>query len=91
LSFGKITGRIRNNAEGLRTRPLSQPSTWVYPDGDLGGFTIQQMLYCNADGACGPLSADQLTAARDWARDWPEIPLVAADDLSARFRDLFGR
>ena len=67
VEFGKISAA--NPEERLKEYVLGRflnTSTWVYPDGDLGGFTIQQMLYCNADGTCGRYPADQLTAARDW-------------------------
>jgi hypothetical protein len=39
---------------------------WMYPDGDPGGFTIKQMLYCKADGQVGRYPDDQLTAVQDW-------------------------
>jgi len=67
VEFGKISGP--NPEERLKEYVLGRflnTSSWVYPDGDLGGFTIQQMLYCLADGTCGRYSADQLTEARDW-------------------------
>jgi len=73
VEFGKITGP--NPEQRLKDYVLGRflnTSTWVYPDGDLGGFTIQQMLYCNADGVCGRYPADQLTAARDWREIGPK-------------------
>jgi hypothetical protein len=67
VEFGKIAGP--NPEERLKDYVLGQflnSSSWVYPDGDLGGFTIQQMLYCNADGTCGLYGADEAGRARDW-------------------------
>jgi hypothetical protein len=67
VEFGKISGS--NPEERLKEYVLGRflnTSAWVYPDGDPGGFTIQQMLYREADGTCGRYPADQLTAARDW-------------------------
>lgn len=67
VEFGKISGP--NPEERLKEYVLGRflsTSSWMYPDGDSGGFTIQQMLYCKADGTCGRYAADQLTAARDW-------------------------
>jgi len=67
VEFGKITGP--QPEERLKEYVLGRflnTSAWVYPGGDPGGFTIQQMLFCEADGTCGRYPADQLTAARDW-------------------------
>jgi hypothetical protein len=67
VEFGRISGP--HPEERLKEYVLGRflnTSAWVYPDGDPGGFTIQQMVYCEADGTCGRYPADQLTAARDW-------------------------
>jgi hypothetical protein len=67
VEFGKITGS--HPEERLKEYVLGRflnSSEWVYPDGNPGGFTMQQMLYCLADGTCGRYSADQLREARDW-------------------------
>ena len=67
VEFGKITHP--NPEERLKEYVLGRflnTSSWMYPDGNPGGFTIQQMLYCNADGTCGIYPDDQLTVARDW-------------------------
>ena len=67
VEFGKITGP--NPEERLKEYVLGRflnTSSWMYPDGNPGGFTIQQMLYCDAAGSCGAYPADQLTVARDW-------------------------
>jgi hypothetical protein len=73
VEFGKISGP--NPEERLKEYVLGRflnTSSWVYPDGDPGGFTVQQMLYCAADGKCGRYSADQLSAARDWREIGPK-------------------
>ncbi|HEY1911767.1 MAG TPA: hypothetical protein VGG73_12650 [Vicinamibacterales bacterium] len=67
VEFGKISGS--NPEERLKEyvfKHFLNTSSWVYPDGDPGGFTMQQMLYCEEDGTCGKYSADQVSIARDW-------------------------
>ncbi|HSL23732.1 MAG TPA: hypothetical protein VK886_19525 [Vicinamibacterales bacterium] len=67
VEFGRITGP--NPEERLLEYVLGRflsTSAWMYPDGNAGGFTIQQMLYCDAERRCGRYPADQLTVARDW-------------------------
>lgn len=67
VEFGKIT--CANPEERLKDYVFSRflnTSAWMYPDGNAGGFTIQQMLYCDAEGGCAIYPADQLTGARDW-------------------------
>src|SRR5262245_59704028 len=67
VEFGKISGR---NPEELPKeyvfKPFLNTAHWVYGDGDPGGFTIKQMLYCTADGQVGRYPADQLSCVRDW-------------------------
>ena len=56
VEFGRIAGP--NPEERLKEYVLGRflnTSSWVYPDGDLGGFTIQQMLYRDADGTVRPV------------------------------------
>ena len=67
VEFGRITGP--HPEERLKAYVLGRflnTSSWMYPDGNPGGFTIQQMLYCGEDGTCGVYPDDQLTVARDW-------------------------
>jgi hypothetical protein len=67
VEFGKIAGP--NPEERLKDYVLGRflnTSSWMYSDGNAGGFTIQQMLYCLEDGTCGRYGDDELTAARDW-------------------------
>ena len=67
VEFGRISGP--NPEERLKEYVLCQflnTSSWMYPDGNAGGFTIQQMLYCDADGRCDRYPADQLRAACAW-------------------------
>jgi hypothetical protein len=65
--FGKIPGE---NAEQRLTdyvlRHFLNSSHWVYSDGDAGGFTFKQLLYCTADGQCGCFSEDKLSETQDW-------------------------
>ena len=67
VEFGKISGpRPEERLKEYVLGRFLNTSSWMYPDGNPGGFTIQQMLYCGADGTCGRYPADQLTEARDW-------------------------
>jgi hypothetical protein len=67
VEFGRISGPKPEErlTEYVLGRFLNT-SSWMYPDGNKGGFTIQQMLYCETEGRCGRYAADQLGAARDW-------------------------
>ena len=47
-------------------RRFMNSSHWVYPDGDPGGFTFKQMLYCGTDGEYGRYPDDQLAEVQDW-------------------------
>ena len=67
VEFGKISGP--NPEERLKDYVLSRflnTSNWTYPDGDPGGFTFKQMLYCTADGQYGKYPDDQLSQVQDW-------------------------
>jgi len=67
VEFGAIPGP--NPEQQLREyvlRHFLNSSHWVYPDGDAGGFTFKQMLYCTADGQCGRYADDKLNAVQDW-------------------------
>lgn len=67
VEFGKIT--VPNPEQRLKDyvlRHFLNTSHWTYDDGDPGGFTFKQMLYCLADGTYGRYPADQLTEARDY-------------------------
>ena len=67
VEFGKISGpRPEERLKEYVLGRFLNTSAWMYADGNAGGFTIQQMLYCAADGTCGRYPADQLTEARDW-------------------------
>src|SRR5712691_8516627 len=62
VEFGKITGA--NPGQRLKEyvlRHFLNTSHWTYPDGDSGGFTFKQMVYCAADGTVGRYPDDQLT------------------------------
>src|SRR5262245_58909886 len=61
VEFGKIPGP--NPEERLKQYVLSHflPSAhWTYPSGAPGGFTLEQMLYCTADGQVGRYPQDQV-------------------------------
>jgi hypothetical protein len=67
VEFGKIT--LPNPEQVLKDfvlRRFLNTARWTYDDGDPGGFTIKQMLYCDANGRYGRYSDDQLTDAQDW-------------------------
>jgi hypothetical protein len=67
VEFGRIAGP--NPEQRLQDYVLGRflnTSSWMYPDGNPGGFTMQQMLHCDAEGRCARYPADQLCAARDW-------------------------
>jgi hypothetical protein len=67
VEFGKIT--LPNPEQVLKDyvlRRFLNTSQWTYDDGDPGGFTVKQMLYCTADGRYGRYTDDQLIEARDW-------------------------
>jgi hypothetical protein len=67
VEFGKITGP--NPEQRLKEyvlRMFLNTSHWTYPDGDAGGFTFKQMLYCTKDGKYGRYAEDELTSVQDW-------------------------
>ncbi|HWF06903.1 MAG TPA: hypothetical protein VG297_00490 [Bryobacteraceae bacterium] len=67
VEFGKIT--LSNPEQVLKDfvlRRFLNTARWTYDDGDPGGFTIKQMLYCTADGRYSRYPDDQLTEAQDW-------------------------
>jgi hypothetical protein len=68
VEFGKITG-AKDPERLLKDyvlRLFLNTSNWVYSDGDPGGFTFKQMLYCTAAGDVGRYPDDQLNSVRDW-------------------------
>jgi hypothetical protein len=67
VEFGSIPGPDpEQRLKDYVLRHFLNSSQWTYPDGDPGGFTFQQMLYCTADGQCGRYPADKLSAVQDW-------------------------
>jgi hypothetical protein len=67
VEFGKITGpNPEQRLKDYVLRMFLKSSHWVYPDGDPGGFTFKQMVYCGADGKCGRYPDDQLSEPQDW-------------------------
>ena len=67
VEFGKIAGpNAEQRLKDYVLRTFLNASHWTYPDGDAGGFTFKQMLYCAADGEYGRYPEDQLTSVRDW-------------------------
>src|ERR1700733_711341 len=67
VEFGKITGPYpEQRLKDYVLRLFLNTSHWTYPDGDTGGFTFKQMLYCSADGTYGRYSEDELTSVQDW-------------------------
>jgi len=67
VEFGKITGaNAEQRLKDYVFRHFLNTAHWTYPDGDAGGFTFKQMLYCTANGKYGRYPADQLTSIQDW-------------------------
>ena len=67
IEFGKITGpNPEQRLKDYVLRMFLNTSHWTYPDGDAGGFTFKQMLYCTADGQYGRYAEDELTSVQDW-------------------------
>src|SRR6185503_19082691 len=67
VEFGKIT--VPNPEQCLKDyvfKHFLNTSHWTYDDGDQGGFTFKQMLYCEADGTIGKLPDNQVNDAVDW-------------------------
>jgi hypothetical protein len=73
VEFGKITvPQPEQRLKDYVFRHFLNTSHWTYPDGDPGGFTFKQMLYCTADGSVGRYPDDQLTRVQDWGLIGPE-------------------
>jgi hypothetical protein len=67
VEFGKITGpNAEQRLKNYVLRHFLNSSNWVYEDGDPGGFTFKQMLYCTHDGRYGRYPDDQLSNVQDW-------------------------
>ena len=69
VEFGKISGR--NPEERLKEyvfKYFMNTAQWTYDDGDPGGFTFKQILYCKADGQVGRYPDDELTQVQDWRK-----------------------
>ena len=73
VEFGKIAGpNAEQRLKEYVLRVFLNSSHWTYPDGDAGGFTFKQMLYCDADGQCGRYPDDELASVRDWNQIGPK-------------------
>ena len=67
VEFGKIPGpNPEQRLKDFVFRHFLNTAHWTYADGDPGGFTLKQMLYCTADGKVGRYPDDQLTSVQDW-------------------------
>lgn len=67
VEFGRITGpKPEQRLKDYVFRHFLNTATWTSEEGDLGGFTFKQMLYCRKDGTYGRYPADQLTSVQDW-------------------------
>jgi hypothetical protein len=67
VEFGRIN--VPNPEQRLKEyvfQHFLNTSHWTYEDGDPGGFTFKQMLYCTADGKVVRYPDDQLTSVQDW-------------------------
>src|SRR5258708_40378299 len=66
VEFGKITGpNPEQRLKDYVLRHFLNTSHWTYPDGDAGGFTFKQMLYCTADGRSGGYPGTPVTNLAD--------------------------
>src|SRR5215467_13976598 len=73
VEFGKITGpNPEQRLKDYVLRHFLNTSHWTYPDGDAGGFTFKQMLYCTTDGRIGRYPDDELASVQDWNKIGPE-------------------
>lgn len=67
VEFGAIPGPDpERRLQEYVLRHFLNSSHWMYDDGDPGGFTFRQMLYCTADGQCGRWTDDKAGAVQDW-------------------------
>ncbi len=67
VEFGAITGpHPEERLKDYVLREFLNTSHWVYPDGDPGGFTFRQMLYCDQAGQVDRYADDDLNAVQDW-------------------------
>jgi hypothetical protein len=74
VQFGKITGpNAEQRLKDYVLRTFLNSSHWTYPDGDPGGFTFKQMVYCTADGKYGRYAEDELTKVQDWNDIGPKL------------------
>jgi hypothetical protein len=72
VEFGKITAEDPERLlRDYVLRLFLNTSHWVYDDGDPGGFTFKQMLYCTAEGEVRRYPDDQLNCVRDWNQIGP--------------------
>jgi hypothetical protein len=77
IEFGKVTGP-GDAGERLRNFVLGEflpRAHWQYPDGNPGGFTIEQSLYRTSTGEYGKFSGESRNGCVDWRRlgsdyDW---------------------
>ncbi len=70
VEFGKATGP--KPEEQMKKYVLSvflPTSHWVYPDGWTGGFTYEQLVYCDSEGKLGRYPKDQKDTPRDYATE----------------------
>ncbi len=73
VEFGKAIGP--HPEEQLKNYVLNvflPTSHWTYPDGWPGGFTYEQLLYCDAQGRLGRYPKDQLENPQSWTLIGPK-------------------
>lgn len=67
VEFGRASRP--NPEEQLKKYVLSAflpTSHWTYPDGWPGGFTFEQLLYCDAEGKLGRYPKEEAANPQDW-------------------------
>jgi hypothetical protein len=73
VEFGKIPGpNPEQRLKDFVFKHFLNTAHWIHADGDAGGFTLKQMLYCTANGRVGRYPEDQLTKVPDWEKIGPE-------------------
>jgi hypothetical protein len=73
VEFGKITGphaekRLKEYVLGK----FLNHASWLYDNGDPGGYTLDQLLYCDANEHLGRYAKDNKTQIRDWREMGPK-------------------
>ncbi len=73
VEFGRATGpRPEEQLKRYVFEKFLPSAHWTYPDGHPGGFSLEQMLYCTADGTLGCYPPEERATVQDWALIGPK-------------------